>query len=290
MNEELILKMAESSLKNGVLTYEVFDRIYGMLSRREQYKVCEILYKNGIQLEDVCEDKELTSLTYDITISDEQISDTEDEDAEPIFDESFFKDSENSREYVLYYKDIKQSNDTLIRLIQEGNKQARQDICVKNESLVRKYANAYYHYFGNDLDFEDLMQAGYIGLLTAAEKFDFRKESAFSTYAVFWIKQSIHRQVADIGFRIRIPVHMIERVTKITRLDNKYATDGMDYSQRINRIAEEMELTTEQVEEALSIKQQFLSTVSLETPVGEEEESTLSGLLPLLEVLCSGSF
>ena len=280
MNEELILKMAESSLKNGVLTYEVFDRIYGMLSRKEQYQVCEILHKNGIQLEDIYEDKELSSLTYDVTISEEQISDTEDDDTEPLFDESLFKDSENSGEYVLFYKDIKQSNDTLIRLIQEGNRQARQDICVKNESLVRKFANAYYRYFGNDLDFEDLMQAGYMGLLTAAEKFDFSKESAFSTYAVFWIKQAIHRQVADIGFRIRIPVHMIEKVAKITRLDNKYATDGMDYSQRINHIAEEMELTTEQVEEALSIKQQFLSTVSLDTPIGEEEDSTLGEFIP----------
>ncbi len=256
MNEELVLKMAESSLKNGVLTYEVFDRIYGMLSRKEQYQVCEILHKNDIHLEDIYED-------------------TEDDDTEPLFDERLFKDSENTGEYVLFYKDIKQSNDTLIRLIQEGNKQAKQDLCVKNKSLVSKFANIYYRYFGNDLDFEDLMQAGYMGLLTAAERFDFSKESAFSTYAVFWIKQAIHRQIAEIGFRIRIPAHMMEKVAKITRLDNKYAADGMDYIQRINLIAEEMDLTIEQVEEALSIKHQFLSTVSLDTPVGEEEETTL---------------
>ena len=176
MNEELIMKMAEASVKNGILTYALFDRIYGMLSRREQYQVCEILNKNNIQLEDTYDSNDYSASSTEILEGNNPVIDLEEESG-PLFDESIFKDPKGVEEYLFFPDTVKQTNDTLIRLAQEGNRQARQDLCIKNERLVWKYANGYYRYFGNDLDFEDLMQAGFMGLLTAAEKFDFRKKT-----------------------------------------------------------------------------------------------------------------
>ena len=283
MNEELVLKMAKQNLKNGTLTYELFDKIYGMLSRKEQYQVCEILNQNNIELVDSFD-------TEAITISADPIQDEESfeertsaGDSAPYLDESLFKDSKRSNDYVVFSKDVKQSNDTLIHLIKQGNKQARQDICIKNEGLVRKYANAYHRYYGNGLEYDDLMQAGFIGVLTAADNFDFSKESAFSTYAIYWIKQCISRQIYDEGSLIRIPVHMMEKISKVTRLDNKYGAEGLDYKQRKQKIAEDTGLTEDEIEVAFEIKYQFLGGVSLDTPVGEEEETLLGELIPAEE-------
>lgn len=278
MNEELIMKMVEPSVKNGVLTYELFDKIFSMLSLREQYQACEILYKNSIQLLDSFEGEEIS--LDPIELSETEIVDNPPEDGTPLYDDKIFKDASGDEEYLFVPAEIKQSNDTLVHLIRDGSKQARQDLCIKNEKLVRKYANAYFRLMGNDLEFDDLMQAGFIGLLTAAEKFDFGKDSAFSTYSVFWIKQAISRHVFDQGYRIRIPVHLMERISKATRLDSKYAFEGLDYRQRIQSIAEEMAISENKVEELFTLKYTFLDAVSLDTPVGEEEETSLGDFIP----------
>lgn len=279
MNEELILKMAEPSVKNGTLTYALFDRIFEMLSLREQYDVCEILNKNNIQLVDAFETEDI-KLSPDALLDLENATDSLENDNEPLYDEEIFKDSRWTEEIFPSSEEVKQSNNTLARMVQEGNKQARQDICIKNENLVRKYARGYFHHFGNDLEFDDLMQAGFVGLLTAAERYDFRKETAFSTYAVLWIKQAISRQIYDEGYRIRIPVHIMEKITKISRIDQFYDSVGFDYQQRLKKIAEEMEMTIDKVEELYEIKYRFLGAVSLDTPVGEEEEMSLGELIP----------
>lgn len=279
MNEELIMKMAAPSIKDGALTYALFDRIYSMLSLREQYQVCEILYKNNIELLDSDDSEGNDSGTPTLSKSDLFVEPSIEAET-PLYDVSIFKDKTSSTEYLYLDTDIKQSNDTLIKLIQEGSKQARQDLCVKNRNLVLKYASAYYHLMGNDLDLEDLEQAGFIGLLTAAERFDFSKDSAFSTYAVIWIKQTISRQVADIGYRIRVPVHMMEKIRTALQLDKKYEVLGFDYNQRMSCIAREMVMPVNMVEELFVIKQTFLEPVSIDTPVGEEEETPLSEFLP----------
>lgn len=279
MNEELVIKMAKPYLKNGTLTYELFDKIYEILSRKEQYQVCEILNKYNIELVDSF-DTDAIAISEDLLQGDESIEDISNSDNyESFVDESVFKDPISSTGYVFLNKEIKQSNDTLIRLIKQGNRQAQQDICVKNEGLVRKYAAAYFRYFGNDLDYEDLLQAGFIGILSAVDRFDFNKETAFSTYAIFWIKQAISRQIFNEGYRVRIPVHMMERIKKITRLDNKYEAEKLDFHQRIQNIAKDMELTEDEVEISLEIKHQFLGNVSLDTPVGEDEDTPLGELI-----------
>lgn len=278
MNEEIILKMVEPYLKDNAITYKEFDNIFEFLSLKEQYEVVKLLFSHGISLEDLEKDDDnenIIDIEDVLELDFDEAEEDESEDFDVLYDDNIFKDKNSDDLHVVLYKNIKQSNDILCRLIQEGNKQARQDICVKNKLLVDKYVNAYLRYFGNHLDFEDLEQAGYIGLLKAAEKFDLKRDSAFSTYAVFWIRQSIVREVMDNGFVIRIPVHLMELIAKITRLDNQFNTKGYTYNERMHLIAEELDITGERVENLLAIRQQYLSYSSLNTPVGEEEETEL---------------
>ena len=280
MNEEIILKMVEPYLKDNTITYREFDSIFEFLSLKEQYIVVELLFSHGISLRDFEESEvnNIFSIEDDLELDYEESKEDNPEEFEILYDESIFKDKNFDDSHVILYKNIKQSNDILCKLIQEGNKQARQDICVKNKLLVDKYVNAYLRYFGNHLDFEDLEQAGYIGLLKAAERFDIKKDTVFSTYAVFWIRQSIVREVMDNGFVIRVPVHVMEQIAKVTRLDNEYNSKGYGFNARISLIAEEMCIDEAKVEGLLAVRQQYLSYSSLNTPVGEEEETELEEL------------
>lgn len=285
MNEALILKMAMPYVKNGVITYSNFDHLFDMLSLREQYQVVEILIKNDIQLADTegdDSDEEIPDLLA-FTPDDETLeSQWENKnDFRVLYDESIFKDtatSDGGNEVFLFDK-IEQSNAILCHLIQQGSAQARQDLCMKNERLVMKYAQAYNHYYGNDLDFDDLKQAGYIGLMRAAESFDNSMGNAFSTYATFWIKQSISRELMDHGFSIRIPVHMMEKIIKVTSLDNKYGAQGVDYQQRLSMISEDLGCRVDEVRNCIALRFQFLDSVSLNTPVGEEEDTELQDFI-----------
>lgn len=272
MNEEIILSMAKPYVKDGSITYSEFDNIFRVLSIKEQYEVTEILYRNGINLVD----SETVVLDVDEDVED---------DFEVLYDATLFKDSSLSTsgadEILSVNKDIKQSNDILCHLIQEGNRQAVQDLCVKNKRLVDKYVLQYQKRYGNRLDFEDLEQVGFIGLIKAAEKFEFQKGTAFSTYAVFWIRQAISREIMDNGYAIRIPVHMMERIAKVVAVDNKLIGMEIPLAQRIKEIGEELSMLEDAVRECLVLKTNYLSYASLNAPVGDENESELGELIPL---------
>lgn len=280
MNEEIILSMSKPYVKDGSITYSEFDRIFSMLSIKEQYSVTDILFRNGINLVDECE--QIDEEVY--ILETEEIDDEgEEDDFEILYDKSIFKDQgvaddETSPLKVNY--DVKQSNDILCSLIQEGNKQAAQDLCVKNRRLVDKYVLAYQKRYGNRSDFEDLEQVGFVGLIKAAKKFNLKQGTAFSTYAVFWIKQTISREIMDNGYAIRIPVHMMERINKVVHLDNIYYGQGLKLNERIGLIASELSLSEDAVRESLILKTNYLSYASLNAPVGAEEETELGELLP----------
>ena len=285
MNEQLILDMAKPFVKDGRLTYEQFDIIYDMLSRREQYQVVEILFCHDIELfdEEALDDEEILDLDED---ESEEQSDEErpelDKDAIRAQVDSLFSTSGSSSVLPadISAGSIKQSNAILCYLFQQGNMQAAQELCIKNRLLVLKYANAYFSYFGNDLSMDDLEQAGYIGLLRAARDFDITKNNAFTTYATFWIKQSISREVSDTGYTIRLPVHVLESISKVTRLEAEYDRQGIEYEERIRLITEKLEWSEAKVRHCIELRTRYRDTASLNLLVGEDGSTELGDLLP----------
>lgn len=292
MNKDVIIDMVTPFLHDGAITYSEFDRLFDVLSLREQYSVADFLYDNGINLIDdefQYQDEgsffdSLDGFEFDYLKENKEEDETEEtvtDDAEfkKIY-EGVFKDSghEFDDEETVVNTNIRQTNEMLCMLIQKGNKQAVQDLCVKNIGLVHKYASGYDKYYRYKLDFEDLEQAGFIGLLKAAYKFDTRFGAAFSTYAVFWIKQSILREIMDTGNTIRIPVHMMERITKVNRLLGKYY--DLEPKERIASVAREAGLLQQDVEFCIMISKTYIQPASLNTPVGEEGDIELGELIP----------
>lgn len=276
MNEEIILSMVSPYVKDGSITYDQFDGLFSILSIKEQYGVGEFLRAKGINLVD----KQVNEDEFVLEVDND-----ENDEFEILYDKSVFKDQGVSDEIIFTNAVVKQSNENLCALIQQGNRQAAQDLCVKNKRLVDKYVLGYQKRYGNRLDFEDLEQVGFIGLIKAAQKFDTGQGTAFSTYAVFWIKQSISREIMDNGYAIRIPVHMMERINKVIALDNQLGSNGRNIQERIEGISDETGLSEEEVRECLILKKNYLIYASLDSPVGEEEESVLGEMVPDREAL-----
>lgn len=280
MNVEIILSMVKPYIKDGAITYDEFDKIFSILSRKEQYAVSEILFKNGVNLIDErVEEEETLDVTIDIDAGD----DFDDDDFEILYDETLFKDkrsSERPDEPLIINRDIRQSNEILCTLVQQGNRQAIQDLCVKNQRLVDKYVSAYLKRYANRLEFEDLEQVGYIGLIKAAQKFDIRQGTSFSTYAVYWIKQAIAREIMDHGYAIRVPVHMMERIAKAIAANNRLELLNLPLEERLAEIARELNCTKDEVRECFVLKQNYLGYTSLDAPVGDDEDTALGDFIP----------
>ncbi|MDR1537866.1 MAG: RNA polymerase sigma factor RpoD [Clostridiales bacterium] len=203
------------------------------------------------------------------------------DDPEKDIDLSMMEGSINIDDHVrMYLKEIGKvpllSADEEIELakrMERGNDDAKRRLSEANLRLVVSIAK---RYVGRGMLFLDLIQEGNLGLIKAVEKFDYRKGYKFSTYATWWIRQAITRAIADQARTIRIPVHMVETINKLIRVSRQLLQElGRDPSP--DELAKEMQMPVEKVREILKIAQE---PVSLETPIGEEEDSHLGDFIP----------
>ena len=260
--------------KKNILEYqEVNDYFADMKLNEEQFdRLLELLEQSGVDV------LRITGEEDDIPDEELLLSDEDEVDMENI--DLSVPDGVSIEDPVrMYLKEIGKvpllSADEEIELAQrmeEGDEDAKKRLAEANLRLVVSIAK---RYVGRGMLFLDLIQEGNLGLIKAVEKFDYRKGYKFSTYATWWIRQAITRAIADQARTIRIPVHMVETINKLIRVSRQLLQE-LGREPAPEEIAEEMNMPVERVREILKISQE---PVSLETPIGEEEDSHLGDFI-----------
>ena len=268
--EEAKKQLIESGKKTGELNYEqIADKLASF--EMEYDKVEEFIEQfegHGIELERKSDDEEHLDRLMKPT-----------EDKFDLNDLSVPPGVKINDPVRMYLKEIgrvdllkAEEEVRLAKLIEQGDEEAKKRLAEANLRLVVSIAK---RYVGRGMLFLDLIQEGNMGLIKAVEKFDYSKGFKFSTYATWWIRQAITRAIADQARTIRIPVHMVETINKLIRVQRQLLQDlGREPSQE--EIGEEMDLLPEKVREILKIAQE---PVSLETPIGEEDDSHLGDFI-----------
>jgi len=250
------------------------------LDKDEMEEIYDELISKGIEIvsEESPDDYELSAIEKDDEHEDEKVKD--DEDLESTLPKNVAVDDP----VRMYLKEIgkvplltAEEEIELAKRMEAGDEAAKQKLCESNLRLVVSIAK---RYVGRGMLFLDLIQEGNLGLIKAVDKFDWKKGFKFSTYATWWIRQAITRSIADQARTIRIPVHMVETINKLMRIQRQLLQE-LGREPTPEEIAAEMDITEDKVREIMKIAQE---PVSLETPIGEEEDSHLGDFIPDEEV------
>ncbi len=261
-------ELIEEGKKKGFITYEkLADELSGLDMDADSL---DNLYN------------ELVNAGIKVKTEEEANGDETDEDEENIIlsDEEITKDVNINDPVRMYLKEIgkiplltSDEEAEISKKVASGDEEARNKLAESNLRLVVSIAK---RYVGRGLLFLDLIQEGNIGLMKAVEKFDYDKGFKFSTYATWWIRQAITRALADQARTIRVPVHMVETINKMARIERQLTLE-LNREPTEEEIAKKMGITVEKVREVDKIRQ---DPVSLETPIGEEEDSHLGDFVP----------
>ena len=279
--EALIAEAKKTGKVSSKLLVETLDAIDATQEQTEQ--VYDVLEQSGIEI-DVSDVLELigTAEMDNPTLSEMQAIEEEGLENELETSDTLEDDLDNAKlddPVRMYLKEIgrikllsPEEEQEVAKKMAEGDEAARQRMSEANLRLVVSIAK---RYVGRGMQFLDLIQEGNLGLMKAVEKFDYTKGYKFSTYATWWIRQSITRAIADQARTIRIPVHMVETINRVLRTSHAMV-QKLGREPTTKEIADELHIEQSKVEEVLKIAQE---PVSLETPIGEEEDSHLGDFI-----------
>ncbi len=258
--------------KKGVLEFQEINDFFGDIELNEEQveKIYEYLEANHVDILRISEDSD--------DIPDGDVLPENDEHMED-YDLTVPENISTDDPVRMYLKEIGKvpllsadEETELAKRMEQGDEMAKKRLAEANLRLVVSIAK---RYVGRGMLFLDLIQEGNLGLIKAVEKFDYRKGYKFSTYATWWIRQAITRAIADQARTIRIPVHMVETINKLVRVSRQLLQE-LGREPTPEEISAEMKVPVERVREILKISQE---PVSLETPIGEEEDSHLGDFI-----------
>ena len=280
-NEQAVMNLVKPHVTGNSLTWQAFDRIFSFLSGEEKDAVQTILAARGISLG--VQDDMAQAFAAEFAV-----------------DNSAFGGNDPLAFAYAGKKGAGRMNELLVRAAQAGNKSAKEQLFLDNDALVWNVARKYTYMCGTCLTEEDLHQAGREGMLKAIDRFNCDLGYKFSTYALWWIRQAVIREVENNGRTIRIPVHKQEQARRVMRVYNSMFHQKAPTAQRVNEVVKKLEemgrpLNEDQVLECIQLNDYVMGCVSLDSPVGEDGDTVLGDFIAadrrdnpeiLLEQMC----